>query len=66
MSYVISDATRLASGAAVLLLIVLLLVRHVLLPRLDDSKLRRFDVPLILLFGVFVTYLVANFLEAGL
>ena len=64
MAYTISNVTEMASTAAVLLLVVLLLLRHVLLPRLDDSQLRRFDAPLILLFGVFVLYLIANFLEA--
>lgn len=64
MSYTITDATRMASAAAVLLLATLLLVRHVLLPRLGDAQLRRFDAPLLLLFGVFVVYLLANFLEA--
>ena len=43
---------------------LLLLVRHVLLPRLSDRQLRRFDAPLVLLFGVFIVYLTANFLEA--
>ena len=64
MAYAITDVARTASAAAVLLLALLLIVRHVLLPRLDDSQLRRFDAPLILLFGVFVVYLIANFLEA--
>jgi hypothetical protein len=64
MAYVLDDATRMASAAAVLLLALLLVLRHVLLPRLDDSQLRRFEAPLILLFGVFLVYLIANFLEA--
>lgn len=66
MPYVISDVSRLASAAAVLLLALLLLLRHVLLPRLDDSQIRRFDAPLILLFGVFLVYIIADFLEAVL
>lgn len=66
MSYTITGVTRLASGAAVLLLVALLLVRHVFLPRFDEGQLRRFDLPLVLLFGVFAMFLVANFLEAGL
>ncbi len=64
MPYSISDTTRMASSAAVILLAVLLLVRHILLPRLNDSKARSFEPPLLILFGVFVLYLVANFLEA--
>jgi hypothetical protein len=64
MAYTIGDASRMASGAAALLLGLLLLVRHVLLPRLSDRQLRRFDAPLVLLFGVFIVYLTANFLEA--
>ena len=64
MAYVLDDATRMASAAAVLLLALLLVLRHVLLPRLDDSQLRRFEAPLILLFGVFLVYLIANCLEA--
>ena len=64
MTYAISDTSRMASAAAVLLLGALLLLRHVFLPSLEDSKLRRFDPPLVLLFGVFVVYLLANFLEA--
>jgi len=64
MSYTISDVSRTASAAAVLLLALLLMLRHVFLPRLDDRQLQRFDAPLVLLFGVFVVYLIANFLEA--
>ena len=64
MAFVLDDATRMASAAAVLLLALLLVLRHVLLPRLDDSQLRRFEAPLILLFGVFLVFLIANFLEA--
>lgn len=64
MTYAISDTARLASAAAVFLLALLLLLRHILLPRLSDSQLRRFDAPLVLLFGVFLIYLIANFLEA--
>ncbi len=64
MAYVIDDATRMASAAAVLLLALLLIIRHILLPRLDDVQLRRFEAPLILLFGVFLVYVIANFLEA--
>ena len=64
MAYTITDTSRMASAAAVLLLGALLLLRHVFLPRLEESTLRRFDPPLVLLFGVFVVYLLANFLEA--
>ncbi len=64
MPYTISNTAQLASGAAVMLLSALLLVRHILLPRLSDSEVRRFEAPLLILFGVFVLYLVANFLEA--
>jgi len=64
MAYVISGLSQMASAAAVLLLAALLLVRHILLPKLHESQLRRFDAPLILLFGVFLVYLIANFLEA--
>ncbi len=64
MPYAITEMAQMASAAAVFLLALLLLLRHVLLPRLDDSQLRRFEAPLILLFGVFVVYLIANFLEA--
>ncbi len=64
MTYALSETTRMASAAAVLLLAVLLFVRHVFLPRLDESQVRRFETPLLLLFGVFVIYLIANFLEA--
>lgn len=63
MGYVIGDVTRTASAAAVLLLALLLLLRHVLLPRMNESQLQRFDAPLVLLLGVFLIYLVANFLE---
>ena len=64
MTYAISDTARLASAAAVFLLALLLLLRHILLPRLSDSQLRRYDAPLVLLFGVFLIYLIANFQEA--
>jgi hypothetical protein len=64
MTYAISDASRMASAAAVILLALLLMLRHMFLPRLDEGQLRRFDAPLVLLFGVFVIYLLGNFLEA--
>ncbi len=64
MAFQITDVARLASAAGVTLLAVLLLLRHILLPRLDDAQLRRFDAPVVLLFGVFLVYLLANFLEA--
>jgi hypothetical protein len=64
MATPITDASRIASAAAVLLLALLLMLRHVLLPRLDEAQLQRFDAPLVLLFGVFVIYLLSNFLEA--
>lgn len=63
MAYVIGDVAATASAAAVLLLALLLLLRHVLLPRMDESQLQRFEAPLVLLLGVFLVYLVANFLE---
>ncbi len=58
----IGDISRMASAAAVLLLALLLLLRHILLPRLDEAQLRRFEAPLVLLLGVFVVYLIANFI----
>lgn len=64
MAYVIGSVAQIASAAAVLLLAVLLFTRHVLLPRLDETRLRGFEAPLILLFGVFLVYLIANFLTA--
>ncbi len=64
MALEITDAARMASAAGVTLLTLLLLLRHVLLPRLEDAQLRRFDAPIVLLFGVFLVYLLANFLEA--
>jgi hypothetical protein len=64
MPYTIGVASEMASGAAALLLGLLLILRHVLLPRLSERQLRRFDAPLVLLFGVFLVYLIANFLEA--
>ncbi|HYM40906.1 MAG TPA: hypothetical protein VEY12_12330 [Thermoplasmata archaeon] len=64
MPYVISSVAQAASAAAVVSLAALLLTRHVLLPRFDETQLRRFEAPLILLFGVFVVYLIANFLAA--
>jgi hypothetical protein len=64
MAYLISDSARMASAAAVLLLALCLLLRHILLPRLGASQLRRFDAPLVLLLGVFLVYLVGNFLES--
>jgi hypothetical protein len=62
MAYQVSDVSRIASAAAVLFMALLMLVRHILLPRLSESELRRFDLPLILLWGVFATYLVGNFM----
>ena len=64
MAYVISDASRMASAAAVLLLALFLLLRHVLLPRLGSAQLRRFEAPLVLLLGVFLVYLIGNFLAS--
>lgn len=63
MAYVISDVSRMASAAAVILLALLLLLRHILLPQLSESQLRRFEAPLVLLLGVFLVYLIANLLE---
>ncbi len=64
MPDLLNTVAQAASAAAVLLLAVLLLIRHVLLPRLDEARLRQFDAPLVLLFGVFLVYLIANFLSA--
>lgn len=64
MPNVLNTAASMASAAAVVSLALLLLVRHVFLPRFNDPQLRRFDAPLLLLFGVFVVYLTATFLEA--
>jgi hypothetical protein len=63
MVYELSDGARMASAAALLLMAILLLIRHILLPRLSASQLRRFEVPVVLLAGVFVTYVIANFLS---
>ncbi len=64
MAFLITDVARMASAAGVALLALLLVLRHTLLPRLNDAQLRRFDAPVVLLFGVFLAYLIANFLEA--
>jgi hypothetical protein len=61
--YAISDVARLASAAALLLMAIILLIRHIMLPHLSDSQLRRFEAPLILMLGVFVIYVIANFLS---
>lgn len=63
MADVLGDVSRMASAAALLLLALLLLLRHILLPTLSEAQLRRFEAPLVLLVGVFVVYLIANFLE---
>ncbi len=58
-----TDAAQMASAAAVALLALLLLLRYVLLARMDEARLRMFDAPIVLLFGVFLTYIIANFLQ---
>jgi hypothetical protein len=54
----------MASAANAFLLALLLILRHILLPRLSPSQQRMIEAPVVMLTGFFVLYVIANFLSA--
>lgn len=58
------EIARMAIVWATVALMSLVVVRHVLQPRLTEVQRHAFDIVLVPLLAVFVIYIVANFLEA--
>ncbi len=64
MALPLEEVTTQASALAALVLVLLLLVRHVLQPRLTESQQLAFDVAVIPLLSVLAIFIVADFLGA--
>ncbi len=64
MALPITEIAAQASAAAALALAILLLVRHILQPRLSERQRLAFDVAVIPLLSVLGIFVVADFMEA--
>ncbi len=58
------EFATLASASATLALVLLLLTRHVLEPRLTEAQRIAFNVAVLPLLSVLAIYIVADFMEA--
>lgn len=64
MALPITEIARQASAGAAVALVVLLLVRHVMQPQLNERQRLAFDVAIIPLLSVLGIFIVADFLGA--
>lgn len=58
------NVSGLASAWGTLALVVLLLVRHVLQPRLSEPQRRSFQIAILPLLSLLAIHIIADFLEA--
>ncbi len=60
----LEEVTTQASASATFGLVILLLIRHVLQPRLTDKQRLAFDIAVIPLLSAFAIFIVADFMGA--
>lgn len=58
------EVAELASASAALALAILLLIRHVMEPRLSEAQRIAFNVAVLPLLSVLAIFIVADFMEA--